>query len=161
MSGLLVELSDAICYALNSHEFGVEFCATRSYADWELKLENETDLLVDVVPAKREKRLDESDRESRVHYCQVHIGVRKKFAREVQVASTGRIIADQIDALVTLVEDMESLLDQPCVPLVKMPAAAVMSVVTLGDYDAELLRHNRQFLSIIEATYRHEKLIGA
>jgi len=154
MTALLVQLADAITEEINSDDWGLDFEAKRSYADWDLKLDADVGLLVDVVPARR-KKLPIENRSLRDHELTVHVGIRRKFAPQSQDTFTGRIETAEVDALIALAEDIESHFDYQ-ERLAGMPASALVSANLLGDYDRELLYENRQFVSVIELTYRCE-----
>lgn len=154
MTALLVQLADAVTERINSEDWSLDFLAKRSYADWELKLDQATELLVDVVPVSR-KKLPIENRSLRDHQAVVHVGIRKKFPAETQDMATGRVEAAEVDTLIELAEDLETHFDHED-RLSRLPEAALVSSRLLGDYDRDLLYENRQFVSVLELTFRFE-----
>ena len=153
MTAILIQLADAVTSVINT-EYEGRYVATRSYADWSLDLAAETETLIDVVPVSRRKEI--GARSLRDHELKIHVGVRKRFGADAQDPATGRVDTAEVDELVELVEDLETLFDHPDTPLPDMPTAAFVDAKLLGDYDREMLYRNRQFVSVLELTYTVE-----
>jgi len=150
MSALLVTIADALTAELNAHDFGVQFKAERSYADWDELLEELDTLRVDVVPVG----YGDADLESRgtLHYLPaVDIGVRRHFGSGDEQENDGRIDQAQIDALVLLVEQIHAFFTK------QRPDDTVEAIWKQGKvnvtFNRQMLRDHRQFMGIVRFTF--------
>lgn len=80
-----------------------------SYADWELALDKECGLLVDVIIATTEQKDELITRGKRKFVTPLTIAVRKKFGNESRNDDTGRIDTAAVNPLVLLVEEISGL----------------------------------------------------
>lgn len=160
MPSVLIDASDAVTAALNDRdEFtpSIEFTAERSYADWELAL-NDPYLHIDVVPVGHSnKRGMESGIDSRSSFAylpMIDIGIRKRFGADEQTED-GRIVLAEIDNLVALQEEIGEYL-------------TFLEIGDSGDFiwrDTEYresclwetLDSQRQYLGILRMTYEYVK----
>jgi hypothetical protein len=108
---ILVATADAVTRVLNdapAGAFSQKFEAVRSYADWELPLEESSPLdgrvLVDVVPVSTPAMALETP-VSISYQVQVDVVVRKRLGPDSRDAS-GRYLLASIDPLVLLVEQI-------------------------------------------------------
>lgn len=104
---VLADTAAAVLTELEETTFSLPFDPVRSYADWELKLEDAAPanaVLVDVVPVSSPD-FELETRGSVVYRPQVDIVVRKRLGDESKDAS-GRLIVLVVDELVYLVEEI-------------------------------------------------------
>src|SRR5262245_24348316 len=106
---VLTRIAEGVLAEVSKGQFSQDFEAERSYADWELPLEEADCLRVDVVPVSNmpvalQTRGDASYKPS------VDIVVRRKFGVPDQEERRGRIAIEEIDALVGLVEEIHQFL---------------------------------------------------
>lgn len=104
MPAVLVLAAEAVLLAIQGHTFSLPFEAERSYANWDLKLEDAAGLRVDVVPVFNPN--SEMDSRGSLKYeLAVDVGVRKRLGLDAQ-AESGQIDVEEIDRLVFLVEEL-------------------------------------------------------
>lgn len=101
---VLAETAAAVLDGLEKHTFSLPFQAERSYADWELQLEDLATLKVDVVPVSSPDFTLET-RGSISLSPQVDIVIRKRLGQEAR-RPDGRFIPEVIDELVLLTEEI-------------------------------------------------------
>ena len=143
-----------------------DFTPERSYADWELKLEN-MDLLdlrdidklhVDVVAHTTQQQQDVSARGMARFIQPVDIAVRRKFGQDKQKEDTGRIKIEEIDALVLLVQQLCLMFTQVLLDVTDYPGAVWDSenggTSILYNPDQKTLREKRQFTGLIRIFFR-------
>lgn len=111
MASILIQTADAIVTELNTptgHTWSLEFTAERSYADWDLALDDTAQrgvLLCDVVPVSRLPVALET--QSSVAYSPaIDVVFRKKFEPADAQVDDGKITLSAVDELVTLVEEV-------------------------------------------------------
>ena len=107
MASILATVADAVAAELNLDpltNFGRMFCAERSYAHWDMQLEDADTLHVDVVPVGI-RRSELEDRGHLNRTCDFDVGVRQRFGGRDH---EGRFQNTDIDGLVEL---MEGVLD--------------------------------------------------
>jgi hypothetical protein len=150
VSAILVSTADAVLNVLADHRFSQEFAPLRSYADWELPLEDAGDLRVDVVPAGSPE-MELETRGSIGYTPQVDIVVRKRLAQEQQEAD-GTLILPEIDDLVLLVQEIAEyfMADR----LAEFEGAAWERTQILAAFKSSHLRQYRQFTGIIRLTFK-------
>lgn len=172
---VLVSVAKAITKELDAAfiagTFGAQYReqrAKRSYADWDEALEDLDTLHVDVVPVgPGNPKLVMLTRSAWEYVVSVQIGVRKRFGHTDQDSTTGRILAEEIDALILLLEKigkyfMPSQTTQTGRRLADMPEAVWMPEVGERErgtefqtsFDREMLRNNRQYIGIVRLTYK-------
>ena len=149
MLAILVSTADAVRSALADHRFGQEFEPVRSYADWELPLEDSDELHADVVPVGSPDMELES-RGSIAYAPQVDIVIRKRMAKEQQ-ETDGTLILPEIDDLVLLVQEIAEyfMADR----LTEFEDAAWAGTQMLAAFKPSHLRQYRQFTGIVRLTF--------
>jgi hypothetical protein len=157
----LVYVADLVAAALNAHEFGegVAFKAERSYADWDLKLEDAGELHVDVVPMGHPTAILRS-RGSVTYRVTVNIGLRKRFTQQESEQQTGRIDLAEVDRMVQLLEQIHELMCGWDKRSLADNVAWQESGIT-DSYVAEHLRQHRQYTGLILLTYHVTKTLEA
>ncbi len=131
----------------NQAGFGIEFKAERSYADWDLKLDEADELRVDVVPVRHAKS-ELSDRGSVDYTCTMDIGIRQRFEAEYTRAVNGRIEIGEIDRLVKFQEHvLQFLCDEDNRTLADN--VAWESAEIRATYIPKHLREFRQYTSLM------------
>lgn len=166
MDAVQVEVADAVVAAIQASEFKNDFTPERSYADWELKLE-EMDLLVlrdidklhvDVVSHTTEQQQDVSARGQVRYLAPVDIAVRRKFGHDKQVEDTGRIKLKEIDALILLVQKIAQLFTFASLELPSYAGAVWDNdnggTQILFNPDTKMLREKRQFTGLVRVFFR-------
>lgn len=155
MTAKLIQLADAVVEALNDHDFGVDFTAERSYADWDLSLSDSGVVHVDVVPVGHPT--SELDTRSSVGYqLTVDVGIRKRFTAEEQDDETGRIELDAVDEMVELVElFVEFFYASPNRSLADADQASIAAdgVAVRSTWIRPHLKDKRQFTALMRLTY--------
>lgn len=99
---LLISLAKAVTSELDGGSFSQEFTPERSYGDWEMTLEDNDTLHVDVVPVKWTAR--KVTQASYEYECLVDVGIRIRFL--AQEAATGRVPVATVDPYVRLLEEL-------------------------------------------------------
>jgi hypothetical protein len=157
----LVYVADLVAAALNAHDFGegVQFQAERSYADWDLKLEDANELHVDVVPVNLPSAVLNS-RGNAGYDVTVDVGLRKRFTQQESEEHTGRIDLAEVDRLVYLLEQMHELLCGYDKRVLASNVAWQASTIT-DAFVPEHLRQNRQYTGLMRLTYRVKRELEA
>lgn len=107
MSSILIRVAEDVKDALNAGTFGQKFEAIRSYADWELPLEEsieEGKVFVDVVPVPPVP-VDIETRGSLNYQPAVDIIVRRRMGPERRDAS-GKYSLAELDPLTDFIEEL-------------------------------------------------------
>lgn len=148
-TAILVSTADAVLNSLADQRFSQEFEPERSYADWELPLEDSDDLHVDIVPVNSPD-FELETRGSISYAPQVDIVVRKRLAQDQQEAD-GSFVLPEIDDLVYLVEEIAEY-------FVADRFSEIESIVwqrtqILAAYKPSHLRQHRQFTGIVRLTF--------
>lgn len=152
MAAIPVSVAEAVVAMLAAASLTPTFTPERSYADWELKLEEAGSLLVDVVAVSTEQKASLETRGSNHHLIPIDIAVRKKFAASDQDEDTGRITIATVDELVLLVQTIfELFMPQR---LTDFPAAVWQDTRILVNPDRMQLREWKQFCGIVRVTFR-------
>lgn len=159
-SAVLVQVANAARQQLAAAPpltFSQAFTPERSYADWDLPLEQLDQLLCDVVPVNNPK--SELEERGAIQYlAQVDVVLRRKFQAAHQDAGTGRVAIAQVDALVKVVEELHEFfcgerMDSFSVEEANR-TATWESTEILAAYRKDHLRQNRQFTGIVRLTFR-------
>ena len=124
----------------------------RSYADWELELNDFDQLHVDVVSVMTEQAVELASRGKHQYTVPVDIGIRRKFGHEKQSDATGRIEITEIDDLVLLVQEIHELFAKG--RLTEFQSAVHQETRILANPIKQMLHQNRQFTGIIRLTFR-------
>jgi hypothetical protein len=109
MTAVLIQTADAVTAELNGHAFALEFTAERSYADWDLALDDEAQrgiLICDVVPVSRVVTDLETSGGSVAYEPATDIVFRKKFEPADASNDDGRLTLEAVDELVALIEEV-------------------------------------------------------
>ena len=123
----------------------------RSYADWELPLEDDA-LHVDVVAVTTQQKITPETRAKKVRYdIPIHIAVRKRFTTE-QKDSVGRVQVAEVDALVLLVEQIHEQFTQE--RLTDFEDGVWKETKILVSPMTEHLRQAGQFTGIVEVLFQ-------
>ena len=149
---VLEKVATGVTDALAGGTFSLPLTAERSYADWELPLDDDAadDLRVDVVPVNN----PETELESRgqVNYkVAAEIVVRKKLNVSEQDPTTGRIELAEIDALVALVLEIHQFFLSA--RLASYDSASWDKTEVRAAYIPKHLRQHRQFTGIVRVTF--------
>jgi hypothetical protein len=154
---LIVSAGDAIVEAINEHEWGIEFSAARSYADWADELKVENVLHVDVVPLQTAYAKSELASRGKVkHRLGFDIAVRKKFGRQDQNVEN-RVERAKLDSLVYLTEALHHFFVAG--RLSGFEAAVWQSSDIVLTYSRKHLREYRQFLSIVRLMFEGSRTL--
>ena len=160
----LVNVAQGVTDDLNDNQakFSVPFCAVRSYADWDIPLENAKPgkMYCDVVPVT----FVAADREARA-FIAYETPIEIIFRLQVDPqwrGSSDRIPVDKIDPLQTFVEGVYEFMMAPRA-LNAYPAAACIAqawVTSYGQVDGATesrLRLQNQWTSVFRLTYHSQK----
>jgi len=145
-----------------STNFGVDFTAVRSYAEWDVKLEEMDSLHVDVVPAGQPVcRL--ADRGGTIeHQVVAHIGVRKRFRRDQQ---TRRFELSEVDDLILITQKISEFFSSDSITgrprtLSDFPKASWLEEGEGGNRsqilqlcDKAMLRQHSQYTGVVQLVY--------
>lgn len=149
---VLEKVATGVTSALAGATFSQTFTAERSYADWELPLDDDAadDLRVDVVPVNNPAT--ELEARDQVNYTvAADIVVRKKLNVAEQDPSTGRIELAEIDALVALVLEIHQFF--LAARLASYDSASWDKTEVRAAYIPKHLRQHRQFTGIVRVTF--------
>lgn len=141
----------------NAANFVRSFVPERSYADWDLALEDADKLHVDVVLVTTEIQTNPISRHANdvggdVEYIvPIDVGIRQRFGQSEEEPSSGRISVAEIDQLVLLETQIFEYLYQE--ELTTYTAASWEDTRIVVACSREHLRQNRQFTGIIRTTY--------
>lgn len=140
---VLLDTTDALAATLNEHNFSRPFTATRSYKDWEA--ERVTALTVDVLPVGL-MHTEMETRGSLLYQPAVDVVIRQTVP-----IINGRVDADEVDALVSLVEEINEYI---------MGRDNWQSVV-MNAVNHQHLREWQQFTGLIRVTYQVSKCLAS
>jgi len=148
-TAILVSTADAVLSVLSDNKFSQEFEPVRSYADWELPLEDSDDLHVDVVPVGSPD-MELETRGSIGYTPQVDIVIRKRMAAGQQEPD-GTVILPDVDDLVFLVQEIAEyfVVDR----FGDLESIAWQRTQILAAYKPSHLRQHRQFTGIVRLTF--------
>jgi len=148
-TAILVSTADAVLSVLSDNKFSQEFEPVRSYADWELPLEDPDELHVDVVPVGSPD-MELETRGSISYTPQVDIVIRKRMAAGQQEPD-GTLILPDVDDLVFLVQEIAEyfVVDR----FGDLESIAWQRTQILAAYKPSHLRQHRQFTGIIRLTF--------
>lgn len=107
MSSVLIQTAEAVVAALNAGAFTQSFDAERSYADWELPLEESSPsgrVLVDVTPVPP-MEMELETQGSIAYKPAVDVIIRRRLGPELRQAG-GRFEIRELDALTDFVEEV-------------------------------------------------------
>lgn len=158
------DVAAAIAAELNAaNSFVLDFQAERSYADWQLVLQDANELRVDVVPLSA--KLRDETRGSWEYTVAVNVCIRFRFDPQFQDDETGRMRIEEIDRLADLTQQIGEFF-MPCQTsqdgraLSDLEEAVLDTTAPDGGVEfpvigsAEHLQQHRMFLSIVRLTYR-------
>ena len=95
-NAVVVDVADAVKAMLVAATLSQTIAPERSYADWELSLEDSDVLHVDVVPVTTGQQVDLNTRGTRRYTVPIDIAIRKRFSTTKQNDDTGRISNEQL-----------------------------------------------------------------
>lgn len=104
-----VNVAEAVVAALSAATLSLAPTIERSYADWELELDKETGLRIDVVAETTKQKAEAAARGVTAYTIPVDIAIRQRFGNDKQDDYSGRIPNLSIDPLVFLVEEIHEL----------------------------------------------------
>jgi hypothetical protein len=159
-----------IASSVASEEYSQRFTPERSYADWDLELKeidkaelrDEDKLHVDVLTLTTGQGVNLAARGKYIMPATIDIAVRRKFGRDKLNDDTGRILVDEVDALVLLVEEIAQSLTPQRLNDANLSIwdASDQATQILVNPISEHLRGMRQFTGIIRAKFRCYLPIG-
>lgn len=108
---IAVSIAKAVTAQLAAASLSQPIQPERSYADWSQPLEreqvsDEERLYVDVVPQSTGLQVGLQTRGSNEHRVAIDIAVRRRFSQDKQDRDTGRVVIDEVDALMLLVQEI-------------------------------------------------------
>lgn len=109
MTAVSVGVAQAVTDMLAAATLSQGFTPERSYADWDLELEDSR-LHVDVAAVINKQECFQLTRGKKRFTIPIDVAVRRRFKTDKQDDETGRIEIEEIDALVLLVEEIHGLL---------------------------------------------------
>jgi hypothetical protein len=155
-----VDTAEALTAMLAGAAMSQVFECERSYADWELALDDtdEGKLRIDVAVVTTKQVVEQNARGNPldpklVWTIPIDIAIRKKFLREHQDDATGRVAVEEVDVLMEVVQELVLFLWQK--RLDGHPAAIWSEPPTIAAAPVtKHLRENRQFTAVIRLAYR-------
>lgn len=157
MASVLIETAEAVLAELDDptdHTWSLTFSAARSYADWDLPLEDDRqrgELFCDVVPVGRLVTDLETRGGSVAYEPAIDIVFRKKFEPADAEADDGRLTKAAVDELVALVEEVNEHFTPTA--LTSTDAATWKSTEIVAAVMHKHLREFNQFTGIIRLTF--------
>lgn len=157
MASASVQIAQAVVTHITANAmYSQPFTAERSYVDWELELEDQGVLHVDVVANSVESKAELSSRTTVKQTVPVDIAIRKRFGAADQDAN-GRINIQAIDDMMSLVDEIyEVFMPQR---LTGFTEAVWKETKLLACPIHEALKKQRQFTAIIQVTFQRDKKI--
>lgn len=159
MPAVLVDVADAVKEELKLGTFACEIFPERSYADWEMRLEDIDKTQVDVVPVGV-RRTELDARQTLLYLCDVDVGVRRRFSGDDTDDYTGRVELSEVDTLVLLVEQLHEYMtdaDNNGRRLTEYTSAVWQECDIRSSFVRDHLREMRQFTGIIRVSYEVSK----
>lgn len=152
----LVAVAKEVEALIDAASFSSEFELERSYADWDLELEEADCVRVDVVPVGHESTELTSKRYLE-YEIQIDVAIRKRFDVTDQT-DEGRIDVEEIDALVRLTEEMSEffMADR----FTNLTDTAWSSTDIKAAPVKQHLRAMRQFTGIVRLGFRTTRLLS-
>lgn len=156
-----VGVAEAIVDSINIAESGTfvtdEFQATRSWADWQLEIEEEAGLLVDVVPAGFRDTQPET-RDDVSYSVETDIVIRRRVPAAARLGTNGRIANGELDFLSLLTEQIyEHFLNTRSADFDE--AACIGATIRLP-YSRKHLQELSQWVSIVRIAHDATKQLG-
>ena len=166
MASVLVQTADAVVAVLNdsAHGFTQPFTAERSYAEWDLPLDDSVEpgrLYCDVVP--RQGMTCEPESRGYLRYRpSVAIVFRKKFKLEDARTDNGRLILSAVDELIALLEQVNEVLAGELLAdfTVAGETAHWDQSETEQIYMQEHIRKHNQFTGVLIVPYTSSKAVA-
>jgi hypothetical protein len=110
MTAISVAVAQGMLTMLQTAKLSQDIAPERSYADWDLALEDADNLHVDVVAVTTEQKSELAVRGPSIQYIiPVDIAIRQRFGSDKQNPDTGRIEVASVDALCQLTEEIHEL----------------------------------------------------
>lgn len=160
MTAVCVSIAEAVKEMLNAGTFSQQFCAERSYADWDMELDGEDaeTLHVDVCGVTTKQEVELESRGSQSFTVPIDIAVRRRFKASEQDDRTGRVRVALVDALVELVEEIFCLF----VPqrLTNFESGVWQSTQIVVNPNRLMLKNHREFQGIVRVTFRASKAVN-
>lgn len=161
-----VSIAKAVEVKIRGTKFEQEFVLQRSYADWDLKLENldqlemkDSDKLhVDVVSHSSEQAVEHAARGKLRFTVPIDIAVRRKLGPDDQDSDTGRLKLLAIDELMELTQRMYELFAHQ--ELNGFPEGTQEETTIEVAPFREHLRELRQFTSIVRVVFTTYKTVS-
>jgi hypothetical protein len=142
----------------NVSSFVLQFTPERSYADWDLKLEDADELHVDVALHSTEIETELATNGRIKYTVPIEVGIRKRFEQAEQESSTGRIALGEIDNLVLLVTQIHEFLCKD--RLTDFDDAVWVETSIRAAYIPRHLKELRQFTGIVRLVYRIDRALA-
>jgi len=147
-----VAIADAVVAQINAASLGIT--ALRSYADWDLELQDETGPRCDVVTNSVEQKDELATRGNVKFTVPVDIAIRQKFGENKRDPTTGRVQLVAVDALILLTETVAMLFAGKSSIDGSGVAFAYQDVAIMANPIRQHLRQFHQFTSVIRLTFR-------
>jgi hypothetical protein len=160
MPAALVATAVAATAMLAAASLSQPIVPVRSYAEWDLELkgmdpiaDRDADkLFVDVVAHETLQLVELATRGSIKFTVPIDIAVRRKFGQDKRDPGTGRVLVEEVDALMLLTEEIYlAFMPQH---LTDFPAGVWQSTDLLGTPVKDHLRTLHQFTGIVRVTFR-------
>lgn len=153
MASPMIDAAKAVLDELNGNAWSESFTAERSYADWDLDLEDFT-LHVDVVLAAAAVEIELSDREGSLDYVvPIQVVIRKRFG--VDDRTNGKLNVTEIDSLVQLFDDIFDFFTVD--RFSGYPAIIWKETRVITASERRSLRENSQYTGVIELRFDAHK----
>jgi hypothetical protein len=157
-----VSVAKAVVTELAAATLSQKITPVRSWADWVQPLETddtckENTLYVDVVPVATAQEVEASSRSTLRYTCPIDIAVRKKVGADRQDEDTGRIVIEEIDSLMVLVQEIHELFT--LARMQDFDAAAWQGTKRLVAPHKPHLRDMRQFTGIVRVSFRVDRKV--
>jgi hypothetical protein len=147
-----VAIASAVVTQINAANLGVT--AERSYADWDLELQDETGPRCDVVTNSVEQKQELFTRGNAKLSIPIDIAIRQKFGAAVIDATTGRVQLAAVDDLIAITEAIAMMFTPKAFYEATGGNWAFEDITILANPIRQHLRQLHQFTSVIRITFR-------
>lgn len=156
---VVVAVAKAVVLQLQAGSYSQAIAPERSYADWDLALEDSNTLHVDVAAVISEQKVDLDTRGGKLQYTvPVDICVRQRFGNDSQDDDTGRIDLVELDGLMLLTQEIfETFIPQR---LTTFDEGVWQETKIIASPVIKNLRELHQFTGIVRVTSRVARQVG-
>ena len=164
-----VDIAEGIKDKIASFDLSEEdYTLERSYADWDLELKDmdgfelsdDEKLRVDVVIHTTQQEAELATRGTVQFNVPLDVAIRRKFGRDKQDETTGRIAVEYIDQLMLFTQEMHLELTKLRMVSEEELRGIWQSTTLLANPVRQHLRELRQFTSIIRILFRADVALG-